>query len=47
MKIMLQTTKRLDRNGMDGIAVLPSVVVCLAGLGRAGAPSGENRFIRR
>jgi hypothetical protein len=44
---MLLTTTRLDRNGMDGIAVIPSVVVCHAGVGRAGAPSGEYRFIRR
>jgi hypothetical protein len=44
---MLLTTTRLDRNGIDGIAVIPAVVVCLAGIGRAGAPSGEYRFLRR
>jgi hypothetical protein len=44
---MLLTTKRLDRNGMNGTAVIPSVVVCPTGLGRTGTPSGEHRFIRR
>jgi hypothetical protein len=44
---MLLTTKRYDRDGMNGLAVIPSVVVCLAGPGRACAPSGGYRFIRR
>lgn len=44
---MLLTTMRYDRDGKNGIAVLPSVVVCLAGTGRAGRASGEHRFLRR
>ena len=47
MKPMLLTTMRYDRGGINGIAVIPSVVVCLAGPGRTGTPSGEHRFIRR
>ena len=46
-KPMLLTTKRSYRDGMNGLAVIPSVVMCFAGLGRACAPSGEHRFIRR
>lgn len=44
---MLMTTKRIDRDGMNGLAVIPSVVVCHIGLGRTGASSGVHRFIRR